>query len=159
MVSARVHLLAVGAVAVLALCAVALLGSVPQVSAATCSGAKCNGTDPIKTGCNQNAYLAKYYWVRDTEKIYLIGDYRAEVYYSRSCGTNWIRVNQNPFGGNAKKTIWANGSRFTEIETDYGYGSSYSMQVYAPGNTPVNVAVHYYDRSGKIRGFVNELLR
>src|SRR5262249_22291431 len=63
------------------------------------------------------------------------------IRYSNSCGTNWIIVDGNPAGGAAIKRIWTDGH--PELtETDSGYGWSYSMQVYAPGNT----CIHFHVR-------------
>lgn len=140
-------------VSVLALAILSLSFLLPAQPAAavSCSGNGCSGKDPISTGCNQNAYLAKRYVVTDKYGLAIWQTF-AEVYYSRSCGTNWLRVNQNPFGGNAFKSIWT--SSYTENETDYGYGSSYSMQVYAPGTTSVGIQVLLKDKSGVSQGFV-----
>lgn len=128
--------------------------STASVAAATCSGKACNGTDPVRTGCNANAYLAKRYAIVDAKNGLAFWQLYADVYYSRTCATNWLRVSHNPFGGNTKKTIWAHNSNFTEVENDYGYGSSYSMQVYAPGSTPISAAVRQYDTAGNLRAYL-----
>jgi len=120
--------------------------------AATCSGNGCNGTDPASTGCNQNAYLAKRLPILDMQYGLAIWQTYADVYYSNTCGTNWVRVTQNPYGGGTYKYIESlnpNGStKYLETETDYGYGSSYSMQVYAPGSTKIRVYAKLFNTSG-----------
>ncbi|UGT61794.1 hypothetical protein [Nocardia asteroides] len=66
-----------------------------------------------------------------------------DLYYSNSCQTNWIRVRENPAGGDARKTIWADGQPGPPIDdVDPGTGSSYSRQVYAPGATCIHFQVH-----------------
>jgi len=121
----------------------------PNVSAVSCSGNGCNGKDPIYTGCNQNAYLAKRFVIPENSSGLALWQTFADVYYSRSCGTNWVRVTQNPFGGTAFKSIYT--SSYTVNEYDRGYGSSYSMQVYAPGSTRVNIFIKLYDTANTAR--------
>jgi len=132
-----------------------LLSSPNQAMAVSCSGHSCDGKDPIYTGCNQNAYLAKRYPIYDTYGIFT-GQY-TDVYYSRSCGTNWLRVTGNPYGGVAYKMIQSlnsNGTvHYTEVEKDTGYGSSYSMMVYAPGSTRIEFYGKLFDKSNKSRAW------
>lgn len=113
--------------------------------AVSCSGNGCNGKDPAATGCNQNAYLAKRFPFYDNYGI-ILSPYSSstpymDIYYSRSCGTNWVRVTNNPYGGTTYKEIQSlnsnNTAKYTETESDWGYGSSYSMMVYAPGTTHI----------------------
>ena len=121
-----------------------LITPAPSAYAVTCSGSGCNGKDPIYTGCNQNSYLAKRYIIPDQNGLAMWQTF-ADIYYSRSCGTNWVRVTQNPFGGITYKAIWT--SSYFEEEVDYGYGSSYSMQVYAPGSTQIKFYVKFFSSS------------
>ena len=97
------------------------------------------GTDPAATGCNQNAALIA---TRGIETEYGQVVSYVDVYYSYSCQTNWIRVRSNPAGGAAIKAIRSDVGDWLPNEVDYGYGSSYSMQVYAPGSTCVHFQVH-----------------
>lgn len=131
------------------------LVAAPSASAVSCSGNGCNGKDPIYTGCNQNAYLAKEYIMTDRRGIAIAQ--KVQVYYSRSCGTNWIRVTGNPYGGATYKMIQSlnsNGTpRFTETEIDYGTGASYSMMVYAPGSTPVQFYGKVFDKAGNAQAW------
>lgn len=142
------------AVLILAVSLIAI-GGAPSASAVTCSGHGCDGKDPIYTGCNQNAYLAKEYIMKDRYGI-AIWD-KVQVYYSRSCGTNWVRVTGNPYGGATYKMIQSlnpNGTvMYNETETDYGYGSSYSMMVYAPGSTPVRLYGKVFDTAGNAQAW------
>lgn len=129
--------------------------SAPSASAASCSGHGCNGQDPIYTGCNQNAYLAKEYLIKDKYGIAIWN--KVQVYYSNTCGTNWVRVTGNPYGGATYKMIQSlhsNGTpMFTEEETDYGYAASYSMMVYAPGSTPVRLYAKVFDTAGNAQAW------
>jgi hypothetical protein len=130
-----------------------------NVSAATCSGNGCNGKDPAATGCNANAYLAKRTQFISAATGNKISGAYMDIYYSRTCGTNWVRVTANPFGGIALKVIdVAKTGGFHEDESDWGAGSSYSMMVYAPGSTPVQAWAHLRDTSGKIRAYAPETL-
>ncbi|MFB8275197.1 DUF2690 domain-containing protein [Nocardia colli] len=106
---------------------------------AASAGPQHHGTDPAATGCNQNAYLAATRAIQ-TESGQVVS--YVDVYYSNSCATNWIRVRSNPAGGATVKDIWADGRPGLPTEVDYGSGSSYSMQVYAPGSTCIHFQVH-----------------
>jgi hypothetical protein len=124
--------------------------------AVSCSGSGCNGKNPVTTGCNQNAYLAAHYPFYDNYGIILSPFSNKSpymnVYYSRSCGTNWVQVTSNPYGGTTYKEIQVlksnGGSGFLETENDKGYGSSYSMMVYAPGSTAIRVWSKLTNTSG-----------
>jgi hypothetical protein len=125
--------------------------------AVSCSGSGCTGKNPVTTGCNQNAGLIKrYYFANSYNGITFLypNDIQLDVYYSYSCGTNWIRVSKNPFGGLTKKNLSLVNSSTTLVENDYGYGSSYSMQVYAPGTTRIAFSAYLYDTAGKLRAYV-----
>ena len=63
-----------------------------------------------------------------------------QVWYSPSCGTNWVRAYTGSSYTQVIKTSRRepNTPPFTETETDFGAGWSYSMQVYAPGATCVH---------------------
>ncbi len=108
-------------------------------SGTAAAGPQHHGTDPAATGCNQNAYLAATRAIQ-TELGQVVT--YVDVYYSNSCQTNWIRVRSNPAGGATIKDIWADGLPALPSEIDYGSGSSYSMQVYAPGSTCIHFQVH-----------------
>jgi len=125
----------VGGIAVV----VGLLVGTLGIAAPAQAGPQHNGTDPAATGCNANAALISTHSV-ETELGQVVA--QVEVYYSYSCQTNWIRVTQNPAGGATVKSIRARGSAWLPDEVDYGTGSSYSMQVYAPGDTCIEYQVH-----------------
>lgn len=108
------------------------------------AGPQHHGSDPAATGCNKNASLIATRGV-ETEFGQVVAT--VQVYYSHSCQTNWIRVTGNPGGGAAIKSIGTNGS-WLPNEIDYGTGSSYSMQVYAPGSTCVNFQVELRNANG-----------
>lgn len=114
----------------------ATIGLLGLLTAPAQASAAHNGTDPRLTQCNANAQLIATRPVRDWNMNWTTVTY-VDVFYSYSCQTNWIRIRNNPYGGNATKEIWAdNGDHYEE--NDPGYGSSYSMQVYAPGSTCIN---------------------
>lgn len=66
-----------------------------------------------------------------------------QIFYSWSCQTNWFRVTNNPYGGNTTKNIFSALGGWNS-ERDFGYGSSYTMMVYAPGNTAINGEVFLF---------------
>ncbi|MFI5591138.1 hypothetical protein ACIA5G_39225 [Amycolatopsis sp. NPDC051758] len=67
-----------------------------------------------------------------------------QIFYSWSCSSNWIRVTGNPYGGNTTKYIESSLGGWNS-EWDPGYGSSYSMMVYAPGTTQVSGYVYLFE--------------
>lgn len=103
------------------------------------AGPQHHGTDPAATGCNRNASLIATRSIQ-TELGQIVG--HVDVFYSHSCQTNWIRVRENRAGGATVKDIRADGRPALPSEIDYGTGSSYSMQVYAPGSTCIRFQVH-----------------
>jgi hypothetical protein len=88
--------------------------------------------------CNSNSTLIG---TRPIENIYGQSVSTVQIFYSYSCQTNWIRVTSNPAGGATIKKIATQGGSWLPDETDYGTGSSYSMQVYAPGSACVDFQV------------------
>lgn len=126
-----------------------------QVRAVTCSGRGCNGKDPYSSGCAQSAVLiSRKSFLDPASGIAVAYQTWLDTYYSRTCGTNWVRVSQNPFGGAAYKSIQVQPNGYWETEIDTTYGYSYSMMVYAPGSTPVMVAAKLFDRSNRPRALV-----
>lgn len=67
----------------------------------TTAGPEHYGTDPAHTGCNQNAALIA---TRDITTEFGVFVSKVELYYSYSCQTNWIRVQNNPAGGTPTST-------------------------------------------------------
>ncbi len=147
------------AVAVLFLIASLGLVSPATVNAATCSGSGCNGKDPVVTGCTASAYLAKQFPIRRVSDGTVVSGVYLQVYYSNTCGTNWVRVNKNPYCGKVVKVIdVAKVDGYHEVETDTTCGASYSMQVYAPGSTPVQVYAKLYDTAGRVKAGTDSYL-
>jgi hypothetical protein len=130
----------------------------PNVMAVSCSGSGCTGKNPATTGCSKNASLIRrYYFANSNTGISYIypNDIELDVYYSYSCGTNWIRVTKNPFGGLTRKNLSLVSSKTSIlVENDYGYGASYSMQVYAPGTTRIAFSSYLYDTAGRLKAYV-----
>lgn len=103
--------------------AVASLGATVPAHADTASNYF--NTDPYTTGCGKGAYII-------TSKAVPGGT--AFVAFSPKCKTNWVEY--------SGKNQWTTKSikrhpGWTRFEKDKA-GWSYSMQVYAPGNTTVN---------------------
>ena len=67
-----------------------------------------------------------------------------QIFYSRGCSSNWIRVTSNPYGGNTTKNIFSSRGGWNS-EVDAGYGSSFSMMVYAPGTASINGDVYLWE--------------
>lgn len=107
--------------------AAAIAASVVVAPAAHASGTGYNNTDPYSTHCNVGASLIHTKYVPSG---------RFDMFYSGTCGTNWIQWT----GANVctwKRVQSAYGS-WTQWERDHATWS-YSMQIYAPGNTAVDV--------------------
>ncbi len=111
---------------VIAMIVFGILGSSAVAQAA---GAGYNNTDPYGTGCNVGASPIHDYYVP--------GGGRFRMYYSGTCGTNWIQWENGPNVCTWKRVQSAYGS-WTQWERDHA-AWSYSMQIYAPGNTSVDV--------------------
>lgn len=109
------------------LIALTALGVISSSSAAQASGTSYNNTDPYGTGCNVGA-----------SKIHTryVGGGQLDMFYSGSCGTNWIQWT----GPNVCtwKRVQSQYGSWTQWETDQATWS-YSMQIYSPGSTPVDV--------------------
>lgn len=97
----------------------------PPAQAATCSGTGCNGKDPEATGCSAGATVA------DSVALYPSG--RAQLRWSPSCGTNWVRILDFPGGSSSIRIT---------VSSEYGSvpflapgtpGSHWGNMVYAPG--------------------------
>ncbi len=134
------------------------LSVMPRAQAATCYGTSCNGKNPATTGCTYNSYLARQWPVVYASNGQAVSGVYMQLYYSRSCGTNWVRVNANPFGGYADKRICNAWTGYCpNVERDWGNVASFSMMVYAPGSTPVQLNVQLRDTSGAVRGYAEAL--
>ena len=110
------------------LTALAILGATLGFApAAQASGTGYNNTDPYGTHCNVGA-----------SKIHTryVGGGQLDMFFSGSCGTNWIQWT-GPNVCTWKRVQSAYGS-WTQWERDQA-AWSYSMQIYAPGSTSVEV--------------------
>lgn len=106
---------------------IAILSVVCHPVAAHASGTGYNNTDPYSTGCSAGASKIHTYYVSGGQ---------FDMYYSGACATNWIQWS----GANVcswKRVQSAYGS-WTQWEIDQSVWS-YSMQIYAPGSTAVQV--------------------
>ena len=103
-----------------------------------------DGKDPRTDNCNGSGnasqIAARPVLERDTGRQVAT----LQIFYSSRCGTNWIRVTANPYGGNATKYI-ASSLGGWNSEWDPGYGSSFTMMVYAPGNTHIDGYVYLFE--------------
>lgn len=137
--------------AVLALLATHLFVSASPAPAAT--GSVYDGKDPSYNSCVSGSYAI---YAKD---LYKSNHYMGtvQVMYSPRCGTNWVRTYQ-PYsgsdGGNCvasykriERPKQGNLTKFVETENDLDckggppIGWTYSMMVYAPGNTSIKVNV------------------
>ncbi len=91
--------------------------------------------DSAGTPCNVNASQIATRPILDRNTGQQVAS--IQIFYSWSCGANWIRVTNNPYGGNTTKNIFSSLGGWNS-EVDPGYGSSYSMMVYAPGTTQIH---------------------
>jgi hypothetical protein len=101
-----------------------------------------DGKDPAATGCNVNASQIATRPILNIDTGQQVAS--IQIFYSWSCSTNWIRVTENRYGGNATKFIESALGGWNS-EWDPGYGSSYSMMVYAPGATPIDGYVYLFE--------------
>lgn len=86
------------------------------------------------------------------------------IRYSARCETNWVSVENTVKGAEVVKRIeranvvgWLPitvANHHAEEETDAGAGSSYSMQLWAPGDTCVTVSARIRSAEGKTLGSV-----
>jgi Protein of unknown function (DUF2690) len=134
------HRLGVTLVAVLAF--VMVTGTSAQAEGTSGGSNYYDGKDPASTGCNGNASHIANRPILDRYSGQQVAT--IQIFYSWSCSTNWIRVTGNKFGGNTTKYIESSLGGWNS-EWDPGYGSSYSMMVYAPGATPINGYVYLYE--------------
>ncbi|CCH32965.1 putative secreted protein [Saccharothrix espanaensis DSM 44229] len=121
-----------------------LMASVTSAQAEGANGGSnyYDGKDPAATGCNVNASQIATRPILDRNTGQQVAS--IQIFYSWSCGANWIRVTGNPYGGNATKYI-ASSLGGWNSEWDPGYGSSYSMMVYAPGTAQINGYVYLFE--------------
>ncbi|WP_343242252.1 DUF2690 domain-containing protein [Streptomyces sp. SID9727] len=116
------------------------------------------GSNPLTTGCQSDAVTIATRPIRSQQATYGT----MEVRYSPSCGTNWVRaVITVP---NATNTVTKGIRRpssqpdgqggwlgyYEHYETDPAVGSSFGMQVYAPGSTCISVSSVVKDASGQV---------
>ncbi|WP_147794793.1 DUF2690 domain-containing protein [Cellulomonas sp. Y8] len=94
-----------------------------------------NGTDPTK-GCANGSGIVHSADILNASGAPIA---KLEVRYSPACQTNWVRVNNTVEGALVEKYIAIPGGA-VEQEQDRGVGWSYSMQVYAPDSTCVDVS-------------------
>ncbi len=112
-----------------------------HASGASGGGHYYDGKDPAATGCNVNASQIATRPIIDRYSGAQVAT--IQIFYSWSCEANWIRVTGNAYGGNTTKNIFSSLGGWNS-EVDYGYGSSYSMMVYAPGTTTINGEVYLW---------------
>lgn len=95
-----------------------------------------DGKDPRTDGCNAVGSASQIATrpIRNRETGQDVAS--IQIFYSTKCGTNWIRVTGNPYGGATTKNISSSLGGWSS-ERDLGYGASHSMMVYAPGNTRI----------------------
>lgn len=103
-----------------------------------------DGKDPRTDGCNAVGSASQIATrpVRDRETGQQVAT--IQIFYSTKCATNWFRVTGNPYGGGANKFISSSLGGWNS-EPDPGYEASFSMMVYAPGDTHIEGYVYLYE--------------
>jgi hypothetical protein len=110
----------------------------PDAQAASCSGRGCNGKDPVQAGCSAGTTIA------DTAPMFTSGT--AELRWSPTCKTNWVRVVNYAGGQSALRiTVWT-GSDRVGFPAPGTPGTHWGNMVHAPGCARGEVA--YVDRDG-----------
>lgn len=126
---------------------IAIVSSFPLtgVAYALCSGAGCNGTDPITTGCSADAATVK-------TKYPASGLARVELRFSDACQTRWaktINIGSLNYYANATLRYWYYGTQYVAPGN-----TVYSAQRYGSGQRAcgdVGTSPMYY--------FINDLPR
>ena len=123
----------------LTLAAAAIAAATTIAVASPAAASPLDGTNPYN-GCSAGASVVATRQFRTNTGTWL--NAYMKVYYSPRCGTNWIWVTNTPNGDWTNKQIFsdAGGSR---RDADYGYGASYSYQVYAPGSACVEAQAFF----------------
>jgi len=115
-------------------------------------------TNPATTGCSTDAITIATRTIQSPQSQYGT----MEVRYSPSCGTNWVRATMlvPNSGYTVTKGIIRISSQpdghggwlgyYQNYETDPAVGSSFGMQVYAPGSTCIDVMSTVRDASGQV---------
>ncbi|WP_425471359.1 DUF2690 domain-containing protein [Saccharothrix texasensis] len=118
-------------------------------------------TNPLTTGCGADAITIATRPIRSPQALYGT----MEVRYSPSCGTNWVRavINASSSTNTVTKGIRRPSSQpdgqggwlgfYEDLETDPAVGSSFGMQVYAPGSTCIYAMSVVHTDSGQIAAF------
>jgi hypothetical protein len=115
-------------------------------------------TNPATTGCAADAITIASRSIASPQAVHGT----MEVRYSPSCGTNWVRANMlvpSP-GHTVTKGILRFSSQpdghggwlsfYQNYERDPAVGSSFGMQVYAPGSTCIQAMSSVRDGSGQL---------
>lgn len=128
-----------------------LSASIVGVTETAHAGPDAHGQYPTWHSCNSNAALI-------ATRPMLLGGQGPEVgvleiYYSYSCQANWIRVRENPYGGETKKILNSDGMPSIAPEVDYGYKPSYTKMAYAPGSTCIDYQAWISDPTGYYVGY------
>lgn len=97
----------------------------PDAQAASCSGTGCNGKDPVAAGCSGSTTVA------DTAPMFTGG--KAELRWSPSCRTNWVRISNYSGGDSALRiTVWSSQGNVGFIAPGTP-GNHWGNMVFAPG--------------------------
>ena len=99
-----------------------------------------DGKNPATTGCNKSASLIATRPIKSLATGKTVTN--IEIYYSSTCRTNWIRVPSNPYLGPTVKFIRSDRGGWNSEVDDHGNTISYSMMVYAPGDTGIDGYVY-----------------
>ena len=93
---------------------------------ATCSGDRCTGLDPHATGCDSGS-------TRSDSQSTPWGT--ADLRWSPTCRTNWIRINLNQHVDRLDIVVWrtSDGKSAPYRNDDAGAGWHWGNMIYAPG--------------------------
>jgi hypothetical protein len=115
-------------------------------------------TNPATTGCSADAITIATRSIRNAQATYGT----MEVRYSPACGTNWVRavMSVQTSSYTVTKGIRRPSSQpdghggwlayYENYEPDPAVGTSFGMQVYAPGNTCIAAMSTVTDANGQL---------
>lgn len=115
-------------------------------------------SNPNTTGCSNGAYTIATRNIGSPQSYFGT----MELRYSPTCQTNWVRANivgsdsslrvvkiiKRPSSQPDGQGGWL--GYYENFENDYGAGSTFGMQVYAPGATCVAAGVTVYNSSNQL---------
>jgi uncharacterized protein DUF2690 len=129
-------------------------GLLTAVQASAAPNDPYSGSNPYTTGCSADGITIATRPIHSQQAVFGT----MEVRYSPTCGTNWVRAVmsvQNSGYTVTKGIIRESGQLpdlyyYQDYTTDPAVGSSFGMQVYAPGGICIKVMAEVRDPSGQL---------